>query len=106
MAQGKKSSKAVKFEEALDKLEKIVGELEDGGLPLEDALAKFEEGIKLTRLCSAKLKEAEKKIEILTKKADGTLEPEPFEPGKQKKGKPEPEAEDDSDKSQQEDLLF
>ena len=106
MAQGKKSSKAVKFEEALDKLEKIVGELEDGGLPLEDALAKFEEGIKLTRLCSAKLKEAEKKIEIRTKKADGTLEPEPFEPGKEKKGKPEPEAEDDSDKPEQEDLLF
>jgi exodeoxyribonuclease VII small subunit len=106
MAQGKKSGKAVKFEEALDKLERIVGELEDGGLPLEDALAKFEEGIKLTRLCSAKLKEAEKKIEILTKKADGTLEPEPFEPGKEKKGKPEAEAEDDSDKPEQEDLLF
>ena len=77
----------MKFEDAIEKLEKIVAELEEGGLPLEKSLKKFEEGIKLSRFCSNKLKEAERKIELLTKNADGELETEPFDA---EKGKEEP----------------
>ena len=69
----------MKFEDAMEKLEKIVAELEEGGLPLEKSLKKFEEGIKLSRFCSKKLKEAERKIELLTKTAEGELETRPFE---------------------------
>ena len=57
----------------MKQLEKIVQELEDGDLPLEKAIKKFEEGIKLTRFCSAKLDETEKKVSILLKNADGEM---------------------------------
>jgi exodeoxyribonuclease VII small subunit len=59
-------------------LEKIVRDLEEGELPLDDALKLFEEGVRLSRLCSAKLDEAEKRIEILMKGADGEWRAEPF----------------------------
>ncbi len=66
------------FEQSMKQLEKIVQELEDGDLPLEKALKKFEEGIKLTKLCSAKLDETEKKVSILLKDADGKMAEQPF----------------------------
>lgn len=68
-----------KFEKALERLEKIVEELETGNIPLEEALKKYEEGVKLSRVCSEKLAQAEKKIEILTKTLNGSLKREPFE---------------------------
>jgi exodeoxyribonuclease VII small subunit len=68
----------IKFEEALSKLEKIVSQLEEGELALDESLRMFEEGIKLSRLCSSKLEEAEKKIEILMKNKEGQLEKKPF----------------------------
>jgi len=68
-----------KFEEALEKLEKIVQRLEDANLPLDEAVALFEEGIKLSRFCSQKLEEAERKVEILLKDDSGNLSQEPFE---------------------------
>ena len=55
------------FEKALDRLEKIVGKLEKGDLALEEALKLFEEGTQITRFCSTKLDEAERKVEILLK---------------------------------------
>ena len=64
-------SKPVNLEKSLASLEKIVDELESGDLPLEKAMQKFEEGIKLTRRCQAALKEAEQKVEILMKDAGG-----------------------------------
>lgn len=67
-----------KFEKDLEKLEEIVAALEEGELPLDDALKKFEEGIKLAKRCEKALSDAEKKIEILTKNADGKLEAQPF----------------------------
>jgi exodeoxyribonuclease VII small subunit len=88
----------MKFEDAMEKLEKIVAELEEGGLPLEKSLKKFEEGIKLSRFCSKKLKEAEKKIELLTKTAEGELETGPFDT-EDLKGQPDTERDD-------KDLLF
>ena len=65
------SNKKFNLEKSLADLEEIVDELESGDLPLEKAMKKFEEGIKLTRGCQAALKEAEQKVEILLKSADG-----------------------------------
>lgn len=68
----------LKFEEALKKLEQIVEGLEQGKIPLEESLKKYEEGIRLAKFCTEKLEEAEKKIEILTKDNSGKLKREPF----------------------------
>lgn len=69
-----------KFEDALDKLEKIVSKLEDGEIPLEESLKLFEEGMRVSRLCNQKLEEAEKKVEILMKGKDGMMKAQPFAP--------------------------
>jgi exodeoxyribonuclease VII small subunit len=61
------------FEAALQKLETIVQRLEKGELTLEESLALYEEGIRLSRLCHAKLEEAEGKIEQLVKDARGDV---------------------------------
>lgn len=53
------------FEEAMQQLERIVTEMEQGDLPLADALSKFEQGIKLARASQAQLKEAEQKVQML-----------------------------------------
>lgn len=68
------------FEQAIQRLEKIVADMEAAELPLEDVLKHYEEGTRLVRFCTQKLDEAEKKIELLTKKSDGTVKLEPFEP--------------------------
>jgi len=65
------TKKAVNLEKSLADLEALVEELESGDLPLEKAMKKFEEGIKLTRGCQTALKEAEQKVEILLKSAGG-----------------------------------
>lgn len=70
----------IKFEKALKRLGEIVEELEKGELDLDRSLQIFEEGIKMSRICSKKLQEAEKKIEILTKDEGGKLKAELFEP--------------------------
>ena len=67
-----------KFEDAFQKLETIVKKLEEGNLSLEDSLKAFEEGVRLSRFCSKKLDEAEKKVEILLKDSNGRLVPKPF----------------------------
>ena len=73
-------SGGMNFEQAIQRLEKIVADMESAELPLEDVLKKYEEGTRLVRLCTQKLDEAEKKIELLTKKPDGSAKLEPFEP--------------------------
>jgi exodeoxyribonuclease VII small subunit len=82
----------MKFEEALKKLEKIVAELERGDLPLEESLNKYEEGIRLSRLCSKKLESAKKKVEILLKAEDGSVELKPFDEKTAEEEKPAQEA--------------
>lgn len=72
-------SEELKFEKALERLEKIVEELEAGNLPLDEALKKYEEGVKLSRLLGEKLTQAEKKIQVLTKTLSGSLKREDFE---------------------------
>jgi len=59
-----------KFEDALEKLEDIVKKMEAGGIPLDEAMKSFEEGIKLIRFCSAKLEETERRVEMLLTKED------------------------------------
>jgi exodeoxyribonuclease VII small subunit len=66
------------FESALKSLEDIVVHLETGDLTLDRALELFEEGIKISRFCNSKLEEAERKVEILVKTADGGLTEAPF----------------------------
>ena len=63
----------IKFEDALKKLEKIVETLESGEAGLDESMKKYEEGVKLLRLCTVKLEEAEKKIEMLTKDKNGKI---------------------------------
>ncbi len=72
-----------KFEECLQRLEKIVDELEKGDLALEKALALFEEGIALSASCRQELEAAEGKVEILLKQ-NGKLQPAPFEASPEK----------------------
>lgn len=66
------------FEDCLQRLEKIVDELERGDIALEQALKLFEEGVQLSNNCRKELEEAEGKVEILLKQ-NGKLQPEPFE---------------------------
>lgn len=63
--------KELNFEDAFNKLEEIVDDLESGDLSLEDSLKKFEEGIKLSRICNEKLEKARQKIEVLMKESGG-----------------------------------
>ena len=68
----------IKFEKAIQRLEKIVDDLETGELDIDKSLDIFEEGIKMSRLCSKKLSEAEAKIEKLTRDQKGELVTELF----------------------------
>jgi len=68
----------IKFEDALQRLERIVDQLEAGSLALEESLKVFEEGVGLARHCARYLDEAEKRIELLTRDESGTLKMEPF----------------------------
>lgn len=63
------SAKKFNLEKSLSDLEALVEELESGDLPLEKAMKKFEDGIKLTRGCQGALKEAEQKVQILLQSA-------------------------------------
>lgn len=66
------------FEDKMKKLEEIANELEKGELNLDDSVAKFEEGMKLSKECSEMLEKAEKKITMLIKDDDGNLSEEKF----------------------------
>lgn len=70
----------IDFERSLGRLEQVVKRLESPELSLDEAMKLFEEGVKLSRECQKQLEEAEARVEILLKKADGKLAAEPFEP--------------------------
>jgi exodeoxyribonuclease VII small subunit len=72
-----------KFEDSLQRLEKIVDELEKGNVPLEQALKLFEEGMQLSAACRQELEQAEGKVEILLKQ-NGKLQPEPYDSSSEK----------------------
>ncbi len=79
--------KEMPFEAALKKLEGIVEKLENGEMPLEDALKQYEEGVKLADICTKKLTEAERRVEVLMKTAGGKFKAEAFEEKPEKKKK-------------------
>ena len=81
--------KEVAFEVALKKLETIVENLENGDISLEEALKAYEEGVKMADVCSKRLGEAQKRVEVLMKTNAGKFKTEPYEeePGKSKKKK-------------------
>ena len=68
------------FEESIQRLEQIVSDMEDGKLSLEELIKRFEEGQGLIRLCTKKLNEVEKEVEILVRKGDQVVA-EPFDTG-------------------------
>jgi exodeoxyribonuclease VII small subunit len=68
------------FERSLARLEEVVRKLESPQLSLDEAMKLFEEGVGLSRECQKQLEEAEGRVEVLLKKADGKLTVEPFEP--------------------------
>jgi exodeoxyribonuclease VII small subunit len=75
---------AEKFEISLKKLEDAVNKLESGELSLEDSLKVFEEGIRHSAVCSRKLNEAQKRVELLLKQKDGSFSREEFLPDNDK----------------------
>jgi len=80
------------FESAIARLESLVEEMESDRMPLEQLLVAYEEGNKLVKVCQKKLTEAEKKIEILQRKAGGEVELKEFDPN----GKTEPSSVSDT----------
>ncbi len=75
------NQKNVSFETSLKDLEKTVGQLEKGDIPLEEQLKAFEKGIALSRDCMKRLEEIEKRVELLTQNSEGKLATAPFETG-------------------------
>ena len=68
------------YDATVARLERVVGELESGQLTLEQSIEKFAEGVGLARDASRKLDEAERRVELLVRTADGDEEAVPFEP--------------------------
>ncbi|HPL64255.1 MAG: exodeoxyribonuclease VII small subunit [Syntrophales bacterium] len=73
------------FEQALAKMEEIVRKMEAGDLTLEESLKAFEEGVRLSGICTKRLEEAERKVEILLKEGRG-LTARPFESEEKENG--------------------
>ena len=83
MPRKKKTEEAastMKFEQALERLEKIVADLEEGEMELDESLALFEEGVGLSRHCMKKLDEAQRKVEMLLQDPEEGARRVPFEP--------------------------
>jgi exodeoxyribonuclease VII small subunit len=74
----KKEEEPRSFEDAMKRLDAIVAELEEDKLPLDQMLARYEEGVTLARFCGEKLEAAEQKVRLIAKKADGSVTLEEF----------------------------
>ncbi|MDD4201860.1 MAG: exodeoxyribonuclease VII small subunit [Candidatus Omnitrophica bacterium] len=74
----------VNFEKALEKLEKVVSDLEKGDVSLEDSLRFYEQGVNLADFCQKEIEKAKKKVEILVKHDDGSVSLEPFDENEHK----------------------
>ena len=75
------SSAPPSIESAMERLEKLIDEMEGDALPLEKLITRYEEGVTLVRLCQEKLDAAEQKIQIITRKASGPDGLEDFSTG-------------------------
>jgi exodeoxyribonuclease VII small subunit len=74
------------FEGAMDRLEKIVEQMESGKLPLEDLIVRYEEGMNLVKICQERLANAEQKIEIIARNSAGKAVVKDFEPKQETTG--------------------
>ena len=83
MATRKKEESPQSFEDAMARLDAIVAKLEEDKLPLEEMLAVYEEGVTLARYCGKKLEAAEQKVQLIAKKADGSVTLEQFDDGEE-----------------------
>lgn len=75
----KAAAEGVNFESAMERLEKIVEQMESGKLPLEDLIVRYEEGMKLVKICQERLAAAEQKIDIIARNNAGEPVVKPFE---------------------------
>ena len=80
----------------MDRLEKIVEQMESGKLPLEDLIVRYEEGMNLVKICQERLANAEQKIEIITRNSDGKAVVKEFEPTQDPTTPEEPAAESEN----------
>jgi exodeoxyribonuclease VII small subunit len=80
MAETKGKTKELRFDHGMAELEAIVARLEAGELPLEEALAAFETGVALVRTLNQRLSEAEARVDVLTRDANGKLQLQPMGP--------------------------
>ena len=71
-------NKEIKFEEAMEKLDVEVKRLESGELTIDEALASFEESVRLVKICNERLETAQSRVRMLTESADGTVSDVPF----------------------------
>ncbi len=88
----------IDFERSLARLEEVVRRLENAKLPLDEAMKLFEEGVELAKKCQQQLEEAESRVEVLLKAADGKLAAVPF-PADGSEAASEPEAPEKDDQS-------
>ncbi|RXZ78260.1 exodeoxyribonuclease VII small subunit [Paenibacillaceae bacterium] len=85
MGKAETADNKLSFEEAMEQLETIVAQLENGDVPLETAIELFQQGMKLSQLCGSKLEQVERKIEVLIESDQG-LQKKPFAPAGDEKG--------------------
>ena len=71
--------KTMKYEEAIAQLEAAVARLESGALGLDEAIAVYEEAVKLVRICNERLEAAEQRVKLLTEGEDGSISDRPFD---------------------------
>ncbi|QSH41126.1 exodeoxyribonuclease VII small subunit [Lentisphaerota bacterium ZTH] len=108
MTAAQQKNAAIPFEKALEELEEIVDQMEQGDMPLDKMIQHFERGCALSKLCRKKLSNLEKKIELLVKDNGGDGEWEDFDASSERKTaavKPAEETLSDEE-DQEEDLLF
>jgi exodeoxyribonuclease VII small subunit len=83
MAARKKDEEPKNFEDAMSRLDAIVAKLEEDKLPLDEMLARYEEGVALARYCGEKLEAAEQKVRLIAEKAEGRVTLEEFDDGEE-----------------------
>jgi len=83
MPKSKKENEPRNFEDAMKRLDEIVTELEDDKLPLDEMIARYEEGVTLARACGEKLEAAEQKVRLIARQSDGSIKLEEFDDGEE-----------------------
>jgi exodeoxyribonuclease VII small subunit len=83
MSKPKKETEPRSFEDAMKRLDAIVGELEEDKLPLDEMIARYEEGVSLARSCGEKLDAAEQKVRLIARQSDGSIKLEEFDEGEE-----------------------